>query len=734
MVEFRKRVQTIHIAMPQGTKHEVTIPGTLTIEQILPILIQTVGIDNIPEPTADLTRTVGLLDKEVELLHLPVPYNDVQYLLTRNASPASTPTEHEDQKSPICSLHVWLPTKQGYLHKKGDKGLRKTWKRRWFSLEKDKLFYYKNPSDKQPISFIAIQRIELIQPTIPFDSVSKKMPEACFQLETPGRIYYLMAENESLQEEWTSVLCQWVQWKRFFGPDRKSSLLYFNELQEKARLDKTQETVKNNKNSNTSQNNNDVNQEDKGKDNEKEKSDKNDIVPQTVDPDLKKEIEKEKKTIERNDAPISKEVEIRVALRDGSIQPLIVDANVEIYDLVYAVAEEIGSDNAFLITALDQAENRRVELLDHQKTLAEHNIPSGAMFLLKKTGIIDAFIGPDDVYDNHFLYVQLPQIEGYLLKSVVQNSQRPLPNLRTRTISIGGRNRGETKTEKSPTTHQKAPEKWVKRWFSLRANKLVYFKHQNEPNAISFIPLFAAISISHVDDPKEIPGIGGKQELILDLISPCTFRIVTPGKTFYLVAETKDEAAKWMTLLSAWKGFFYNVGFGKDFGGEDNYEAEQVVDPHTFLKGSLSANKKDGRPTGRAPWPSGIYPHLANDVQSYAVEEGHASPSTLRADKGNEKQTKSAVLAEQEKLQREREAKAKQEKQLQEKRLEKERREKVERDKKTKPEQERHQKERESEDRAPGRFCGMIGHRGTISEAEQERIVAARQNGKHAAE
>lgn len=29
------------------------------------------------------------------------------------------------------------------------------------------------------------------------------------------------------------------------------------------------------------------------------------------------------------------------------------------------------------------------------------------MFVLKKTGIIDEFIGADDVYDNHFLYVQV---------------------------------------------------------------------------------------------------------------------------------------------------------------------------------------------------------------------------------------------------------------------------------------------------------------------------------------
>jgi hypothetical protein len=79
-------------------------------------------------------------------------------------------------------------------------------------------------------------------------------------------------------------------------------------------------------------------------------------------------------------------VQINLLLQDGSVQPLIVDPDVEIYDLVYAVAHEIGtppsdarpttqlksisdrppyhcdhtgSRNAFQITSLDQDPSRR---------------------------------------------------------------------------------------------------------------------------------------------------------------------------------------------------------------------------------------------------------------------------------------------------------------------------------------------------------------------------------------
>lgn len=48
-----------------------------------------------------------------------------------------------------------------------------------------------------------------------------------------------------------------------------------------------------------------------------------------------------------------------------------------------------------------------VELLDHQKALALQNVPPNALYLLKKTGIVDEYIGADDIYDNHFLYVQV---------------------------------------------------------------------------------------------------------------------------------------------------------------------------------------------------------------------------------------------------------------------------------------------------------------------------------------
>ena len=75
-----------------------------------------------------------------------------------------------------------MPHKKGCLLKKGEKGVIKGWKKRWFVLEFDRLFYYKRQCDTEPINFVPLQRVASIELTKPFDSATKKNPNACFQV------------------------------------------------------------------------------------------------------------------------------------------------------------------------------------------------------------------------------------------------------------------------------------------------------------------------------------------------------------------------------------------------------------------------------------------------------------------------------------------------------------------------------------------------------------------------
>lgn len=56
--------------------------------------------------------------------------------------------------------------------KKGDKGLVKGYKKRWFTLQANRLFYYQNAGDSAPLGFIDILAASAIVPAFPTPSNS----------------------------------------------------------------------------------------------------------------------------------------------------------------------------------------------------------------------------------------------------------------------------------------------------------------------------------------------------------------------------------------------------------------------------------------------------------------------------------------------------------------------------------------------------------------------------------
>lgn len=68
--------------------------------------------------------------------------------------------------------------KQGYLVKRG--GIVKNWKKRWFVLRGNILYYYSAPDQKEPLGFIPLER-----------SSVQAVPEAkfkklfCFEITDP---------------------------------------------------------------------------------------------------------------------------------------------------------------------------------------------------------------------------------------------------------------------------------------------------------------------------------------------------------------------------------------------------------------------------------------------------------------------------------------------------------------------------------------------------------------------
>jgi hypothetical protein len=83
------------------------------------------------------------------------------------------------------------------------------------------------------------------------------------------------------------------------------------------------------------------------------------------------------------------------------------------------------------------------------------------------------------------------------------------------------------------------------RWFVLQADKLWYFKTQEQARAITYIPLRDAVIKDSNDRPKRF-GAALMQQSNSKLL---TFEIITQERVFELVAPTPEEKKRWLQLL-----------------------------------------------------------------------------------------------------------------------------------------------------------------------------------------
>ena len=95
--------------------------------------------------------------------------------------------------------------KEGFLVKKGH--FRTNWRTRWFQLRRDRLSYYKNRTDMQPIDSIMLEGCLVHRPR----EELVRHPHR-FELKTSaGRSYFLEAASEAEVEAWTTAIAQGAQ-------------------------------------------------------------------------------------------------------------------------------------------------------------------------------------------------------------------------------------------------------------------------------------------------------------------------------------------------------------------------------------------------------------------------------------------------------------------------------------------------------------------------------------------
>eukprot|EP01088_Endostelium_zonatum_P002172 TRINITY_DN1263_c0_g1_i1.p1 TRINITY_DN1263_c0_g1~~TRINITY_DN1263_c0_g1_i1.p1 ORF type:complete len:280 (+),score=84.70 TRINITY_DN1263_c0_g1_i1:73-912(+) len=90
--------------------------------------------------------------------------------------------------------------KYGYLTKQGR--VRKNWKKRWFVLVGNKLYYYKNPRALSPIKVIRLTQTTYVSRSSPPENPK---PHG-FVLRTLNRIFLMCGDTDQESEEWVASI------------------------------------------------------------------------------------------------------------------------------------------------------------------------------------------------------------------------------------------------------------------------------------------------------------------------------------------------------------------------------------------------------------------------------------------------------------------------------------------------------------------------------------------------
>jgi PH domain len=112
----------------------------------------------------------------------------------------------------ICETMA-LPSRSGYLTKKGQ--IVHNWKRRWFVLDRDRLSYFRAPSDAEPRGSIDIGTVVRVERA--HDGTASERYEHVFGIHTTApRVFLCVAESQQELDAWTSTLNDAVQfWSEF---------------------------------------------------------------------------------------------------------------------------------------------------------------------------------------------------------------------------------------------------------------------------------------------------------------------------------------------------------------------------------------------------------------------------------------------------------------------------------------------------------------------------------------
>jgi hypothetical protein len=380
----------------------------------------------LTEASARLLRHSVLLNKNELLLSYPLPEN-AEYILAAQEGWKYSECSDEELLEHL-QFYVLTPYCEGELWKKSATGFRRGWKKVWVRLQRETLSFYPEQASTTPLGGVHIRNMEFCYQSEPIDAPSKKLGNI-FRLGTTSseKVIYLGVASKELLPRWIKAITDWIGMAEFFRPkaitERGFALSHILsgqirpnpktypggeasgiEFQQNAQLQQQQ-------------------QQQQQLLQQQQQQQQKDPLPVQQPPtaaSLSREVSRigsssHEDTTSGPALDVQPNREITVTLLDGSFREMVVDSRLDVYELAYMIAEEIRSENAFVISPDDFGPSRSLELLDHQASLASQQVPLSARFSIRKTGIVDDFVKECDIYDNHFLFVSLPELEGRVL-------------------------------------------------------------------------------------------------------------------------------------------------------------------------------------------------------------------------------------------------------------------------------------------------------------------------------
>ncbi|PRP75351.1 putative kinesin K39 [Planoprotostelium fungivorum] len=125
-------------------------------------------------------------------------YRSGQHIMNRTLIGTRGVSVRVDSQNPVqIEPTPGLAPLQGWLDKKGEKGLVKNYKKRWFQQNGDKLIYYEDPSSRIELGYITLDVFSL-------DKGAQN--DFTFNINCPGRIYQLKADTSTEYGYWTTGL------------------------------------------------------------------------------------------------------------------------------------------------------------------------------------------------------------------------------------------------------------------------------------------------------------------------------------------------------------------------------------------------------------------------------------------------------------------------------------------------------------------------------------------------